>query len=663
MVLLSTASAAETQTDNNRFNVVLVVDASGSMNYTDEGNLRFEAIESFTNLLAEKGNTLGGIVFSRGIEAEQVLLPVSSQTDKNTVTSALKSVTPNGYTNIGEALSRGVDLLLENGDPELPSVIVFLSDGNTEMPSDREQAESLEKKADAIYEARKNNIKIYTVCLNANGKADTGEMEQISSATGGVFEEVSSADDLQDVFNTFYNLIYGTSTITLADDVFASDGTLTTPFQVPGIGVEEVNIIITGKPKGIILDSPDGSAPNVSQVSSNLCTFLKMKDVVPGRWILNTTGVPGEHVKINMVYNLNLEVEAAVSPDKFPISEDQPLKVSAMLKAGSVPAQSADQYVGYTAKLNVMNAYHELVETVPMEVHGNGFEAEVSLLEGAYFCSVYVSGNYIENVSNEIGPISVTAHQETGIEAAPSNAPPEPVDNPVLKTVYILPFRQASLSVDLTSLAIDADGDPLRYEIISSSFIEGEDYTVSGGTLTMNHFSLFKGDYDILATDPHGVSCTVNLVVTSINVGVLALILLGIAALVCVIVFAIFLYIAFTKPFRGTISVQSCRGGVYKGTPRSPMRGRCKLTVFGLDPIGLDYSKCYFQATGQPYIYLITNVPVTWNGQQTNKVKILSGAETTVSVGGDGPRLLYIRFTSRMNGRPGVRPRPRAARR
>lgn len=660
----SYASAADVQSESNRFNIVFVLDASNSINYTDENNLRFEAIELFSNLLAEEGNTLGGVVFSNGIDAEQPLQRISSQTDKDAVTSIFRSVVPVGYTNIGEALKRAVELIKENGSQDLPSVIVFLSDGNTEMPTDDELVESLEKKADALYEARKNDIQIYTVCLNANGRADTSEMEQISSATGGVFEEVSSAEDLQDVFNAFYNLIYGTSTITLADDVFTPDGTLSTPFQVPGIGVEEVNIIIAGKPHDISLVSPNGSTPNVSQVSSELCTFLKMKDVVPGNWTLNTVGVPGDSVKINMVYNVNLEVEATTDVEQVQIYEHQPFKVIAILKSGSVLANSKEQYTGYEAELNVMNAYHELIKTVPMITSGNGFEAELSLSEGAYFCSASIRGNYIEKTSNELGPIAVAIQpkQEVEPKEIPVNTPPKPIKDSVSKTVYILPFMPANLNVDLKSLATDTDGDSLQYKVVSSSFIENEDYTVSNDILTMNHFSLFKGSYDIQATDPKGESCTIELVVTSVNVGLIALILLGVAALVAIAVFGVLLYIAFTKPFRGTISVQSYCDGVARGTPRSPKRGRCKLSVFGLDPIGLDYTKSYFQATGQPYIYLITNVPVMWNGQKSSKVRIQSGAQTNISLNSDESRVLEIRFSSRMNGRPVAKPRPRAPR-
>src|SRR5699024_8929427 len=120
----------------------------------------------------------------------------------------------------------------------------------TEMPTEEELTASLNQKAEAIQKARDRGIKIYTVCLNANNKADITEMQQISEATGGTFEEVKSAEDLKSVFNDFYNLIYGTSTIQLVDDVFPDTGVLEQNFTVPGIGVEEVNIVVNGTSTG-----------------------------------------------------------------------------------------------------------------------------------------------------------------------------------------------------------------------------------------------------------------------------------------------------------------------------------------------------------------------------------------------------------------------------
>jgi hypothetical protein len=45
---------------------------------------------------------------------------------------------------------------------------------------------------------------------------------------------------------------------------------------------------------------------------------------------------------------------------------------------------------------------------------------------------------------------------------------------------------------------------------------------------------------------------------------------------------------------------------------------------------------------------LITDKPVKWNGQMTNKVRIQSGVETVVTVNEEMNSQLYIRFDSRM---------------
>ena len=141
----------------NRYNVVIVLDASNSMRYTDPEGLRYEAIRQFTDLLAESGNHLGGIVFSNHVEASQSLKAVSGKEDKKKVTDILASVMSTGvtaemgYTNIGESLSAAVDMLASDGSGDLPSVIVFLSDGNSEMPTNEELTDSLDEKKTSVY--------------------------------------------------------------------------------------------------------------------------------------------------------------------------------------------------------------------------------------------------------------------------------------------------------------------------------------------------------------------------------------------------------------------------------------------------------------------------------------------------------------------------------
>jgi len=643
--------SADTAADN-RFNVVIVLDASGSMKSTDPNGFRYEAISQFTGLLAEQGNVLGGVVFHTEVAAGKAPALITDQAGKDAVTDTLASVpSDDGWTNTGAALAEAVEMLRYNGDPNLPSVILFLSDGNTEMGDKESTQASLDMKADAIQSAREAGIQIYSVCLNANNAADVSEMRQLAEATGGVFQEVTQAEDLQDVFNTFYNLIYGTSTITLVDEVFPDSGKLETAFEVPGLGVEEVNIIIYGNTTKMTLLRPDGTESAATAITGNTFSMLKLTDVVPGVWTLVTEGVPGDSIKINMVYNTNLGVDLTVDPEAQIVNPADPVTISAKLRGSDVAATNSDQYLGYTAELLVMDAYGELVETIPMTVVNDHFEVKQTFSEGTYYYQTVVKGNHIERESAKAGPVTFTTDVLT--DAEKNNTAPVPVAPVVEESVKIWPFKGGSFTLDMNTLATDAQDDTLRYKVESSSFMEGTDYTVdANGILNMDHFSLSKGAFTISATDSWGLSCQIEVIVKTYNIGVMTLIGIGVLGLIAAIICGIGLYIALTKPFRGTISAQSYSNGAYKGTPRSPRRGREKLARFGMDSVGLDYQKSYFQATGQNFIYLVTNREVFYNGQPTKKVRIQSGAEVTISMGKDDSRLMYIRFDSRMRGAP-----------
>ena len=652
---LAISGVSAAQSGQNRFNVVILLDASGSMAYTDPANLRYDAIRQFTNLLAQQGNVLGGVVFHTGSEAEAAPALIQDQAGKDAVTDMLESIPGNGaWTNIGAGLDRAVELLKTNGDPNLPSVIVFLSDGNTDMGSEEELQASLDLKAEAIQKAREAGISIYSVCLNANNTADVSEMEQISSATNGVFQEVTRPEDLQEVFNIFYNLIYGTSTIKLVDDVFPENGRLETTFDVPGLGVEEVNIIIYGNTTKLSLLRPDGSDSQASTMAADTFSMIKLTDVVPGTWTLITEGIPGDSIKINMVYNTNLGVDLTVNPSESATSEEN-VTITATLSGSNAATPVEDQYIGYNASLQVMDAYGTVLETLPMTVSTEGFQVQKVFQEGTYFFKVLISGNYMEKETEKVGPLNIHAPE---VPAPPVNQAPKAVEDVVEATVKVWPFKGGSFTLDMKTLATDAEDSELVYQIISTSFMEGTDFTVDADyVLTMDNFSLSKGAYTITATDSGGLSCQIEVIVKAVNIGMIALLGMAGIALIVAAILGIGLYIALSKPFGGTISAQSYVNGMYRGTPKVPRRGRLKLASFGMDAVGLDYQKSYFQATGENFIYLVTDKPVHANGQKTNKVRIQSGAEVTVTVNDGDPRLLYIRFDSRMRG-PRRRPAP-----
>nr|WP_081794719.1 vWA domain-containing protein [[Eubacterium] cellulosolvens] len=638
---------ADEEASQNRFNVEIVLDASNSMNYTDPDGLRYEAISQFVNLLANEGNYLGGVVFSNKVEAQQAITKISDVQGKDAVTNTLKSVMSTGvtekmgYTNIGDGIDAAVEDIEKNGSNDLPSVIVFLSDGNTEMPTDDEQKASLNKKAEAIEKAREKEIHVYSICLNANGKADRSEMDQISSATGGESKEVKNAGDLADVFQTFYALIYGSASIALEEGDFPQSGEIKTGFEVPGIGVEEVNIVANGQIDELHVFDPEGKENNSSIKKSRTYAMVKLTEPVPGKWSIVTKGKPGTKIKINMVYNTDLGVIVKSKAGES-ISTGDPFDIQAVLKNGEEEVTDTEKYGGYEAEATLMDAYGKKIETIPMSLKDGGFYCECKPDEGVYYADVTIRGNDLEKTSDAIGPVTVAK------EEPPVNTAPEPVEQVIEKTVMIWPVKGGSLELDLSNLAKDKQDKKLSYTIESSSYIEGNDFECKNNVLKMTHFSLSRGSFDIKATDTGGLSCHVELKVQTINIGAIALIGIGVSALVALAVVLILLRIALTKPFRGKITVQSNVRGQIKSRSVEPRRGRCRLSLFRLDATGLNYSKSYFQASGSNYVTLITDKPVIADGRTSSNIKIQSGVQTTIRVRQDSPDVIQIRFDGRV---------------
>ena len=128
------------------------------------------------------------------------------------------------------------------------------------------------------------------------------------------------------------------------------------------------------------------------------------------------------------------------------------------------------------------------------------------------------------------------------------------------------PFKDNTYTLDLTTLATDAEDSQLQYSVVSTSFInkaddpEG-DYTIEGNTLTQDNYSLRKGDYVIRCVDSGGLYCDVNVTVTSIPIGMMAVIglIILIAVIAAVVLFGI--YRAMKTPFWGDIYVKPSYDG------------------------------------------------------------------------------------------------------
>lgn len=95
-----------------------------------------------------------------------------------------------------------------------------------------------------------------------------------------------------------------------------------------------------------------------------------------------------------MIYNTNLGIEVKTEPESLTAAPGETFKVAAGLKAGDMTATSSEQYIGYKAKLKILNAYQEEIDSTMMDIGEKCFESDYVFDEGIYYIVVDVRGNY-----------------------------------------------------------------------------------------------------------------------------------------------------------------------------------------------------------------------------------------------------------------------------
>ncbi len=616
------AEASEADPYLHRSNVVFVTDESGSMKQTDPANNRYEAIRLFLGEMANEGNYVGSVSFGEDVADTSPMKPLNGQEAKDALLYDIADQEYADYTNIGCGLMEAVTMLDHERNKELDSAIILLTDGNTDMPDKDLYRESMELKAEAIERARKAGYQIFAICLNVNGAADSSEMKQIAEATGGEFAEVTSAEDLNDVetmfnkiiFHSFEDMDFFGLELTIEED-----GSVVTDFEIPGVGIEEINVLFQGKLLDCELVDSDGGHyqdghGSVTVVNGVDFLLMKVQNPVGGRWQAVAYGDPDTVVSLRILYHSNFYIDAQmISPPEVHVGDL--VKVVARIKTADGIVSDTSKYADVTAAVSVMHGEEE--SQFPMELTPDGFLYEMPVSdEGTYYIRVSAANADMEDEADEIFVINV------------NNLAPVASGEELTAHANIWPFIGGSAGIDLSRAVSDPEGQKLTYAIDSAAFPE-EDYSLSGEKLTVSRFRIPKGSFTIKASDPYGAYCTFDVKFTSTNIGVIMgmLALIGIIAAIAAALLTI--RAAMGKALTGTLSVASYdKLKRYPPQVRDHGRGRIPLAGFAVDLSTLPEG-CRFQCDGgKCQIWFISKKPVYADN--------VIGAAKKIRISGDG---------------------------
>ena len=654
-LLLCQPAMAATQSISNqnlvRFNVMLVIDGSGSLVYgsnaTDATGLRYDALDLFLALLTNSGNQVGAIVFDD--DAQNHLLntginPVSGKEDKINLSNQIRNAGTRNDTDIGSALLTAVEILnAQSAQNGMESVIILFSDGRTDLGENQKAyEESLKNKETAITTAQTADIPVYSICLNATSVADPAELQEISTRTSGDFVSVSSPEDLASAFESFYNLIFATSSSERVTSTFPADGTLNFDIDVPTYGAEEVNVILDTDGVGQVkLNSPSGplTAAEVEDftMSGGDYDVIKLVDPEVGRWNLALSGVPQDNVTINVIYNIDSTAVLSTADGNTDYGAGDTVTLQAQLHQGGVPVSDSSVTSEYTVSLNLTNMADGSSETVDMVPGANG-EFTYNFLEED-FNSYEVKADF--HYSNLTIP-SNTVHLNFG-----NTAPVVPDEQKLIEeSVVVTPVTGRERTFDLSNYFSDTQGDPLTYSISSSQLVDGT-ATLDGSVLTVNTAKSRSGDLVLRATDPQGAysEMTIRFKVTNLTPAIFGLIVAAIIA--ALIVAGLSIYRATHRLFRGTVTVSNVNASMSGATPRShaSFRGKVKLSYFVVGSCGMDANKCCFVALPGRRLEFRSPKPVYYNGVAKTNIMILPGITELYA---DENRTQGIRINMRM---------------
>lgn len=629
----------------NRFNVVFVTDASGSMKATDPDTLRFDAIDLFVSLSARGGNYIGSVMFGDGVVSQRPLAELKSMSEKKAFTDSLREQPFSGWTDIGGGMQAAMDLLAAGGDPGLPSILLLLTDGNTEMATAEQTKQSIAAKETAMETARQKGIKVYTISLNKNQAANSNEMKQIANATGGEFREVSDAADLQSVFDLYYQMIYSTQSIKLVDEKVPADGLISRSFEVADLGVEEVNIVLFGEMTACSVTRPDKTAIPDSELQDMLYTghsftLIKIPNPAAGLWNLAVNARPGSTMKIFKIYNSNLKIDAELVNGGESYIKGEPIDFLVHIRENDTRITDTSRYAGYKATLKVLDyAGQEVLNQICDTADADGFRLSFTPDDyGTYYATLSVE-NAEQRDESEQFTLNV------------GNTPPKAAKDVIKKHINIWPFLiKTNGTIRLDGAAQDAEDAALQYRIQSSSWLD-EDYTLDGSDLTIRNFSVSKGSFTVEAYDSMGAFCTFTVRVTTTNIGVLAAILIFGGALLALVILLLVARFLSQKLFMGTFEVENL-APPHDCTTHQKNRGQLKIRSLQIGPTGLD-KDAHFQATGKSYVIFKSKKPVynDYTGTRSKSFRIESSMDVRISPTEDYAQGIRVRFESMLNNR------------
>ena len=302
VVLLSLQMAPLRAATPDYADVRVLIDISGSMRQNDPQNLRRPALRMLAGLL-QPGTRAGVWTFARWTNNLVPVAEVDAAWKTRTRALSAQIGSPGQFTNIEAVLEKAsADW---QGEPATHSRhLVLLTDGMVDVS--KQAADNRDSRTRVIDELlprlKGAGIKVHTIALSE--RADHDLMQRLAGETGGWYQQIAQADELQRVFLRMFETVGEPDTVPLQDNRFVVDGSVT-----------EATVLVFGKPDSppVLLRSPSGAEYSDSDLPAGIAwshdqgyDMITIAAPEKGEWSLQGDLDPDNRVMI--VTDLKLRV-------------------------------------------------------------------------------------------------------------------------------------------------------------------------------------------------------------------------------------------------------------------------------------------------------------------------------------------------------------------
>jgi len=406
---------------NSGTDIILVVDDTGSMKFSDPQKLSAEAIRKFVDCLPSNGNIRLGIAT---YAIEIMPTPISLGNVDDAVANfasnrdAIKKFANNNITQAGKGtdaakgIKWAVDELMKDGSGR-KKAIILIGDGDNSFEVDykevRKSSESDAMRDAAIQNAKDKGIVVYTIAINNNAKSDTFKkyFEHIANFTNGKPYEVKSIEQIDPTMKEIFTLITGQKIVEL-DDVPLSPGVpATQSFDVPADVFEMILKIDHNQPLADVTLKTEGTEYTKDNLGENYqqetaYTTIRIRNPKEGSWTVTYTSDIAQTISPDFVFYKDAAFGIELTMDPGDITQQIDHKYYATIKTDGNQITDENELKHFVVKLNITqlddNGNPVATEVVDMPV-SNGRHSVAYATEGygKYELKAVIDGSQTES--------------------------------------------------------------------------------------------------------------------------------------------------------------------------------------------------------------------------------------------------------------------------